>query len=102
MAMMRQGLAPIERAASMYSFSLMDSVWPRTIREMPAQEKNVMTPITTGRLGPSTTASASAEHDVGEGEHGVDEPGQHRVDPAAEVAGGHGRWSPRPRWPSRW
>ena len=44
----------------MYSFSLSDSVWPRTTRAMPAQEKNEMTPMTMGRLGPNTTASDRA------------------------------------------
>ncbi len=58
--MIRNGPAPSDRAASMYSFSLMDSVWPRTIREMPAHEKNEMTPTITVRLGPRTTASDSA------------------------------------------
>ena len=58
--MMRQGPAPRERAASMYSFSLSEKVWPRTMREMPAQEKNVITPITMARLGLSTAASARA------------------------------------------
>ena len=44
----------------MYSFSLIESVWPRTIREMPAQAKKVITPITISRLGPKIAASASA------------------------------------------
>ncbi len=58
--MMRNGPAPSDRAASMYSFSLIDRVWPRTIREMPAQVKNEITPRITVRLGPRTTARASA------------------------------------------
>ena len=58
--MIRHGLAPIDRAASMYSFSLMDSVWPRTTRAMAAQEKNEITAMTSIRLGPKTTARASA------------------------------------------
>ncbi len=58
MNMIRHGPAPSDRAASMYSFSLSESVWPRTTREMPAQEKNVMTPSTMPRLGWSTAASA--------------------------------------------
>ena len=60
MNMIRQGPAPMERAASMYSFSFRDRVWPRTMREIPAQEKNVITPITMARLGWKTAASASA------------------------------------------
>src|SRR6478609_1291945 len=60
MNMIRHGPAPSDLAASMYSFSFSDSVWPRTIREMPAQEKNVMTPITIVRLGLNTAASARA------------------------------------------
>ena len=44
----------------MYSFSFSESVWPRTIREMPAQEKNEMTPSTIVRLGLKIAASASA------------------------------------------
>ena len=58
--MIRHGPAPSDLAASMYSFSFSESVWPRTILEMPAQEKNVITPITIARLGPNTAASASA------------------------------------------
>ncbi len=42
--MIRNGPAPSDLAASMYSFSLIDRVWPRTIRAMPAQEKNEITP----------------------------------------------------------
>src|ERR1022692_271801 len=60
MNMIRHGPAPSDLAASMYSFSLSDSVWPRTMREMPAQEKNEMTPITMVRLGLKIAASASA------------------------------------------
>ncbi len=58
--MIRHGPAPSDLAASMYSFSFSDSVWPRTIRDTPAQEKNVTTPITIVRLGPNRAASASA------------------------------------------
>ncbi len=54
MNMIRHGPAPSDLAASTYSFSLIDRVWPRTILEMPAQEKNEMTPITIVRLGPNT------------------------------------------------
>jgi hypothetical protein len=63
--MMRNGPAPSDLAASMYSFSLMDRVWPRTIRAIPAQAKKEMTPMITVRLGPSTTASASASTTYG-------------------------------------
>src|SRR5271167_5016823 len=58
--MMRNGPAPSDLAASMYSFSFSDSVWPRTIREMPAQEKNEMTPMMMPRWGWNTATSASA------------------------------------------
>src|SRR5260370_35974601 len=54
--MIRQGPAPSDRAASMYSRSLIEIVWPRTTRAIPDQAKKEMTPITTGRLGPSTAA----------------------------------------------
>ena len=60
MNMIRHGPEPSDRAASMYSFSFSDSVWPRTTRAMPAQEKNEMTAMTIGRLGPNTTASDRA------------------------------------------
>ena len=60
MNMIRHGPAPSDLAASMYSFSLIERVWPRTIREIPAHEKKVITPITIPRLGLSTAASASA------------------------------------------
>src|SRR5260370_2707122 len=59
MNMIRQGPAPRDLAASMYSFSLIDSVWPRTILEMPAQEKNEITAITIPRLGPSIAPTAT-------------------------------------------
>src|SRR6266498_1285749 len=52
--MIRNGLDPIARAASMYSFSLMDRVWPRTIRDRAAQEKKEITQITMSRVGPKT------------------------------------------------
>ena len=52
MNMIRQGPAPRDLAASTYSFSLIESVWPRTIREMPAQEKKVITASTISRLDP--------------------------------------------------
>ena len=58
--MIRNGPAPSDLAASMYSFSLRDRVWPRTIRAMPAQEKKVIRMTMSVRLGPNTVASASA------------------------------------------
>ncbi len=58
--MIRPAPAPSDLAASMYSFSFSESVWPRTMREMPAQEKNEITPITMPRFGWNTDASASA------------------------------------------
>ena len=74
MNMIRHGPAPSDLAASMYSFSFSDRVWPRTIREMPAQEKNVMTPITIARLGLEHRREREREHDEREGQHGIDEP----------------------------
>ena len=58
--MILNGPAPSDLAASMYSFSLIDRVWPRTMRAMPAQEKNVIMTRMIVRLGPNTAASASA------------------------------------------
>ena len=58
--MIRTSLAPSDRAASMYSFSLIDSVWPRTIRATAAQLKNAMMPIDRRRLGPTMETSAIA------------------------------------------
>ena len=58
--MILNGPAPSDLAASMYSFSLIDRVWPRTMRAMPAQEKNVIITTMIVRLGPNTAASASA------------------------------------------
>ncbi len=60
MNMIRQGLAPSALAASMYSFSLMDSTWPRTIRPTDAQPKKPMTMMTTVRLGPMTATREMA------------------------------------------
>src|SRR5438270_13173564 len=54
MNMMRQALAPRDRAASMYSFSRMESTWPRTIRATAAHPNTAMTMMTIWRLGPST------------------------------------------------
>src|SRR5579863_6953373 len=65
MNMMRNGPAPSDLAASMYSFSFSDSVWPRTIREMPAQETNAITPMMTVSDGPMTMASARASTTYG-------------------------------------
>ena len=47
MNMIRQGPAPSDRAASTYSFSLIVSTWPRTIRPTDAQPRNPMTMIRT-------------------------------------------------------
>ena len=43
----------------------MDKVWPRTMRAMPAQEKNVIIPTMSGRLGPNSAASAIASTTYG-------------------------------------
>ena len=89
MNMIRSGPAPSDRAASMYSFSLRDRVWPRTIRASAAQEKNAMTTmITIGRLGPNTDDQREGQRPGnGNASTSVHDPGQHRVDDAAEVAG---------------
>ena len=80
------GPGPQRSAASMYSFSFTERVWPRTIRKMPAQEKKVITPITMVRLG-RKTAEGEREDDERKRQRSVDEPGQHRVDHSAEVPG---------------
>ena len=41
------------------------------------------------QAGPEDHGQGERQHDIGERQHGVGEPGQHRVDPAAEVPGGH-------------
>ena len=87
MNMIRHGPAPSDLAASMYSFSLSERVWPRTILEMPAQAKNEMTPMTIEQARSEHRGQGERQHDEGEGQHGVDEPGQDRVDYAAEVPG---------------
>ena len=81
MNMIRHGPAPSDRAASMYSFSLRDSVWPRTTRAMPAQEKNEMT-ARSAQAGPEHHHQGQGQDEVREGEHGVDDPHQNPVDPA--------------------
>ena len=55
MNMIRHGPAPSDRAASMYSFSLIDSTWPRT---MPADRRPAEEP----------------EHDDHDRQAGADEP----------------------------
>jgi hypothetical protein len=51
---------PTDHDASMYSCSRIDSVWPRTMRPIAAQEKNAITRIVMARLGPWTETSAIA------------------------------------------
>src|SRR6516165_2628993 len=58
--MMRRLPAPPARAASMYSFSLIDMASPRAMRPTAAHEKNAITPMMTVRLGPTTATSAMA------------------------------------------
>src|ERR1700722_8275975 len=59
--MIRRWLEPMERAASMNSFSLIARTWPRTMRPTDAQEKNVITAIVIVRLGPDRETSAIAK-----------------------------------------
>ena len=94
--MIRRLPAPSERAASMYSRSLMDSTCPRTMRptDGPAEEPDDQHDDHV-RLGPMIETSAMAASRNGNGEHEVDEPGQHRVDHAAEEARRPGRWRRR-------
>jgi len=58
--MIRRLPAPRERAASTYSFSRRERVWPRTILPIAAQEKKAMTPMVRERLGPYTEARTMA------------------------------------------
>ena len=58
--MIRNGAAPMERAASTYSFSFWERVWPRTILPMAAHEKKAMTPMVSARLPPKTDAMTIA------------------------------------------
>ena len=58
--MIRRLLAPPARAASVYSFSLIDMARPRTIRPTAAHEKSAMTTMITVRLGPTTETRAMA------------------------------------------
>ena len=58
--MIRKLPAPMERAASTYSFSFWDSVWPRTILPIAAQEKKAITPMVRGRLALKTAARTIA------------------------------------------
>jgi hypothetical protein len=56
----RRAPDPTDQAASMYSCSRIDSVWPRTMRPIAAQEKNAITRMVMARLGPWTETSAIA------------------------------------------
>jgi hypothetical protein len=58
--MIRNGPEPSDRDASMYSFSRMESVWPRTTRPIAAQEKNAITRMAIARLEWKTDTSAIA------------------------------------------
>ena len=59
--MMRRSPAPSERAASTYSRSRSESVWPRTTRPTEAHEKNAITKIEIHRPGPTIETSAIAK-----------------------------------------
>ena len=75
--MMRRSLAPSERAASTYSRSRSDSVWPRTTRPTDAHEKNAITTIEIHRLGPDDRDERDREEQERERQHDVHEPRQH-------------------------
>src|SRR3954466_1304358 len=57
MTMILKSLAPRDLAASTYSFSLMDSTWPRTMRPTLAQVKKAMTKMLIRTLGLNTETS---------------------------------------------
>ena len=61
MNMIRHELAPSERAASTYSFSRIDSTWPRTMRQTAAQPKMAITMMMIFRLGPQMETSEMAK-----------------------------------------
>src|SRR5207245_4706580 len=52
---------PDERAASMNSFSLMDSTCPRTSRASPTQFTSAIAPKIVSRLGPKTETTTSTK-----------------------------------------
>ena len=95
--MMRRFDAPSERAASMNSFSRIDSTCPRMIRPMYGHDASAITTISVVRPGvirpprqplPSAHAEARpiANSRTGKGENDVHQARQQRVDPAAEEA----------------
>ena len=100
--MMRRFEAPSERAASTNSFSRSDSTWPRMMRAMYVQLTSAITKITVPHAGLDSAAEAAVAERAGrgeadaqqqdrEGEQHVDQAREHRVDPAAVVAGDHAR-----------
>ena len=78
--MIRMSLAPSERAASTYSFSLIDSVCPRTIRPTAAQLKNAMTTIDDREARPDDGHERDREEQKWEREHDVHEASEEAVD----------------------
>ena len=64
----------------MYSFSLRDRVWPRTILASAAQEKKAITATTIHQAGAEHRHKRESEDQVGEREHHVRAPRKHPVD----------------------
>ena len=85
--MIRPSPAPSERAASTYSFSRSDSTCPRTMRATDAQLKNAITSDRHRQARPGDRHQRDRDEQERERQHDVDQPGEHRVDDAAEVAG---------------
>ena len=76
MNMIRHGPAPSERAASTYSFSRIESTWPRTIRPTDAQPKMAITMMTIDRPGPRIGDQGDTQQQERHREQQVHEPGQ--------------------------
>ena len=85
--MMRRSPAPSDLAASTYSFSLIDSVWPRTMRPTDAKLKNTITPIDDPEARPDDGDEGDTEEQEREREDHVHRAREHAVGHSAEVAG---------------
>src|ERR1700760_3292216 len=75
MNMIRHGPAPSDRAASTYSFSRIDSTWPRMIRSTDAQPRNPMT-MTRPTRPPAEEPEADEQHDQPRADHRDEGDGQ--------------------------
>ena len=85
--MIRRSLAPSERAASTYSFSLIDSVCPRTTRPTAAQLKNAMTAIADREARPDDRDERDREEQERERRARRPCSGRGRCRRSAEIAG---------------